>query len=94
MSIKRSKTKVERRSAGGGSGFGFGTSSPQKEPTWQEAVADQPDDAFTVYSMSERYTPGALLNHAAFGKGIVLSLDGRKMNVLFSDCKKILTMGA
>ena len=35
-----------------------------------------------------------LLNHPTFGKGIVLGEDGRKMEVLFADCKKILAMGA
>jgi hypothetical protein len=71
----------------------FGTATKQKEPTWEEAVADKPEEEFVTYSMSESFAQGALLNHPTFGKGIVLSLDDRKMEVLFADCKKLLAMG-
>jgi hypothetical protein len=95
MSIKRAKPKVVRRASNSGSNKGFiSPAATTNEPTWQEAVADKPEDAFTAYAMSGSFAKGVLLNHPTFGKGIVLNVDGRKMEVLFAESKKILTMGA
>lgn len=94
MSIKRSKPKVDRRASSRGPSVGFlGSQTKQKELTWEEAVADQPDDAFAAYSMRETFARGALISHPTFGKGIVINLDDRKMEVLFADSKKLLAMG-
>ena len=88
------KQKVDRRASSRGSSVSFfGSKAAMKEPTWEEAVAQQPDDAFTAYSMKETFDRGALIKHPTFGKGIVLSLDDRKMEVLFEDSKKRLAMG-
>ena len=94
MSIKRTKPKVDRRDSGDESAGGsVSSNSRKKETTWQEAVADKPESAFTSYTASGRFTPGTLLNHRTFGKGIVLSVDGQKMEVLFAESKKNLAMG-
>jgi hypothetical protein len=61
--------------------------------TWQEAMADKSDSAFVKYSLRDNFTLGTLLSHPTFGKGIVLSTEDKKMEVLFADCKKTLAMG-
>jgi len=94
MSIKRTKPRVDRRGTENDpAGGSVGSRSREKETTWQEAVAGKPEAAFTNYASSGRFTPGTLLNHPTFGKGIVLSIDDHKMEVLFAESKKILAMG-
>jgi hypothetical protein len=94
MSIKRTKPKADRRgSSGESAGGSVGSTARKKEATWKEVVADKPDAAFTEYALSGHFTPGTLLNHLTFGKGLVLSVYGKKMEVLFAEGKKILVMG-
>ena len=62
--------------------------------TWQEAMADKSDAAFVSYEQKDHFYPGTLLNHPKFGKGIVLSAEDHKMEVLFADSKKLLVMDA
>lgn len=56
-------------------------------------MADQPDAAFVAYSAKGRFTAGTLLSHPTFGKGLVLGAEGRKMEVLFAESRKMLIMG-
>lgn len=56
-------------------------------------MADKSDADFVNYSVREYFTHGTLLNHPTFGKGIVLSAEGNKMEVLFAESKKLLAMG-
>jgi hypothetical protein len=94
MSIKRTRPKTERRASDSESpGKSAGSTKQKKELTWQEAVADKPESAFVDYSLRGNFTPGTLLNHATFGKGIVLGVEDRKMEVLFAESKKNLAMG-
>jgi hypothetical protein len=94
MSIKRTKNRSNRSASSSESARGpIGSTSRKKEATWQETMADKPDAAFTEYALSGHFTPGTLLNHLTFGKGLVLSVYGKKMEVLFAEGKKILVMG-
>ena len=94
MSIKRTKPRADRRGSSGESARGsISSTARKKEPTWKEAVADKLDTDFTSYTVSGHFTPGTLLNHPTFGKGLVLSVYGQKMEVLFAEGKKILVMG-
>jgi len=93
MSIKRTKPKTERRAAGGGLSAGFGgTPAKKKEPTWEEAMADKTDADFVGYSARGHFTEGTLLSHPTFGKGVVLGVEGKKMDVLFDKSRKTLIM--
>jgi hypothetical protein len=93
MSIKRTNPKVDRRTSGSGSAGTSATSKTRKkEITWQEAMADKAEAAFVNYTMREHFTLGTLLSHPRFGKGIVLNVEGQKMEVLFADSKKRLIM--
>jgi len=82
------------------------TSRPKRSPTprtldpaqpkgkslkWKDVVADRSDDDFVPYSISTTFTQGDLLTHAKFGKGMVLTVDGEKMFVLFQEgIKKLI----
>jgi hypothetical protein len=95
MSIKRTNPKTDRRTAGSESSRPSTTpKTRKKEMTWQEAMADKSESAFVNYAMQGHFAMGTLLNHPRFGKGIVLSVEGQKMEVLFADSKKFLVMGA
>jgi hypothetical protein len=94
MSIKRTNSKTGRRGTDSAAPERSSSSAPRKkEITWQEAVADKPNAAFVDYAAKELFTVGTLLNHPTFGKGIVLSAEGQKMEVLFAESKKLLIMG-
>jgi hypothetical protein len=94
MSIKRTKPKTDRRGPSGGLAKGLAASATRKkEPTWQEAMAEASDAAFVAYSAKGNFTEGTLLDHPTFGKGVVLGAEGRKMEVLFAESRKMLVMG-
>jgi hypothetical protein len=91
MSIKRSKQR------GYGAGrrdyadehYGFNKSA-EPEKTWEEHMAGQPDEAFLPYSLNARFERGALIQHPKFGRGVVLVVEGSKVEVLFAEGKKKL----
>ncbi len=56
-------------------------------------MADTTDAAFVAYTAKGNFAEGTLLSHPTFGKGLVLSAEGRKMEVLFAESKKMLIMG-
>jgi hypothetical protein len=95
MSIKRTKPKSDRREVGGGlaKGLGPSTTPRKKEPTWQEVMAEASEAAFVAYSAKGSFAEGTLIDHPTFGKGVVLGAEGRKMEVLFVDSRKMLVMG-
>lgn len=58
--------------------------------TWKADVGDAPENAFVPYAMSTKYDRGALISHPKFGKGIVSSVEDRRIEVLFEDGAKKL----
>lgn len=70
---KRAKTNAGEGAKGG------------KKPKWKDAVAEQPDEAFAPYAMSSTFTEGDFVDHAKFGKGVVLIAEGGKISVLFQE---------
>jgi hypothetical protein len=91
MSMKRSK----QRSSGSGRHSGKDDESTawgkpaEPEPTWAE-VESKPDDSFVPFALSSRYAKGDLILHSKFGKGLVLGVEGARIEVLFQDGKKKL----
>jgi hypothetical protein len=89
MSMKRTKQRSS------GSGRDSEDNAPawgkpaDPEPTWAD-VEGKPDDAFVPFVLSTRYAKGALLRHPKFGKGLVLGVEGTRIEVLFQDGKKKL----
>jgi hypothetical protein len=91
MSMKRSRAK----SGGSGRATGEEESSyfaKPKEPekTWAEHLEGKGDDAFLVYAMTSRYSKGQLLTHPKFGKGVIVGVEGTRIEVLFEEGPKKL----
>jgi len=91
MSIKRTKQRSSggRRRSGDQSWFG-GDKQADREKSWAEDVASQPDSAFVPYALSGHFPKDTLIAHATFGKGLVLKVDGARVEVLFESGMKKL----
>jgi hypothetical protein len=89
MSMKRSK----QRSSGSGRQSDKEDDAWAKpaepEPAWAE-VESKPDESFVPFVLSSRYAKGDLIRHTKFGKGLVLAVEGTRIEVLFQDGKKKL----
>jgi hypothetical protein len=89
MSMKRSK----QRSSGSGRSAAeedhAWAKPPEPEPAWAE-VEGKPDESFVPFAMSSRFAKGDLIRHPKFGKGLVLAVEGTRIEVLFQDGKKKL----
>jgi hypothetical protein len=90
MSIKRTKQRSfsSREADDSSSGFGNKPVVPQK--TWPEAMAGKSESDFTPYAMTSRFAKGALIAHSKFGKGVVVGVEGARVEVLFEDGPKKL----
>lgn len=94
MSMKRTK----QRGSGGGrdkdTETDFWAKPKEAEKTWEQAMENQPDDAFVAYAMTTRFALGQLVTHPKFGKGVVTDVDPLRVEILFQDGKKKLGHGA
>ena len=93
MSIKRTKQRTyspRQRDEDG-------TTGPRKavepEKSWDESVSGKAEEAFQPFSMKTRYAKGAFVQHATFGKGVVLGAGPTVIEVLFKEGKKKLAHG-
>jgi hypothetical protein len=90
MSMKRSK---QRNPSGGRPGDDAESSAWSKpappEPTWAD-VESKAEESFVPFLLSSRYAKGDLIAHPKFGKGLVLGVEGARIEVLFHDGKKKL----
>lgn len=84
MSIHRPKRATSRKNESA-TARGTASSGPPKPPKWKEAVAEQPDGAFAAYATASTFEKDALVAHSKFGKGIVLEVDGNKIQILFEE---------
>src|SRR4051812_37136563 len=92
MSMKRSKEVKRRGRENEGEDF-FANKTAAKQWDWEKDVASQPEEAFAPYAPKSRFTKGALLVHAKFGKGVVLDVEPSRVEVLFQDGPKKLAHG-
>ncbi len=91
MSMKRSKAKSSGSSRGGGDDESSYFAKPKEpEKTWAEHLEGKGDDAFVPYAMTSRFAKGQLLAHPKFGKGIVVGVEGQRIEVLFEEGPKKL----
>jgi hypothetical protein len=90
MSMKRTKqrTSGSGRSAGDDEHDAWGKPA-EPEPSWAEVDA-KPDTSFVPFALSSRYAKGNLILHSKFGKGLVLLVEGGRIEVLFQEGKKKL----
>jgi hypothetical protein len=94
MSIHRPKRATTRRADPGETSKG-GSASATKAPKWKDVVESQPDEAFAKYNPAKTFAMNALVMHPKFGKGIVVEVDGNKMQLLFEEgTKKLMHGGA
>ena len=94
MSIKRSKQRSHGSGRGGDDDGATGWGKPpEPEKTWAEHLEGKADDAFAPYAMSARYAKGQLLTHPKFGKGVVVNVEGARIEVLFEEGAKKLGHG-
>ena len=93
MSMKRTKKSAGSARAGSSEGsFGFNPPTTVV-PEWAKVMDGQPEDAFSAYLPAKTYARDTLVDHAKFGKGKVLAVDGGRIEVLFSDGVKKLAHG-
>ena len=94
MSIKRTKQTNyggRTRDLGGDDPF---AKPVEPEKPWAEQLAGRADDAFVPYALAQKFEKGALLTHPKFGKGIVVKVEGPRIEVLFEEGTKKLGHGA
>ncbi len=94
MSMKRAK-EVRRGTKDSGKdddGF-FSPKEPGRKWEWEKDVGAHPDESFTAYSPSARFTKEALVVHPKFGKGVVVDVEQQRVEVLFADGPKKLAHG-
>jgi hypothetical protein len=85
MSMKRSRrASTPARSNQEEGGFGM-MGTPEAPASWAALVADKPDAEFKPYSMSTTFARNDLVLHPKFGKGVVVLVEGSRVEVLFED---------
>jgi hypothetical protein len=90
MSMKRTKQRSTGSSRNSSEDDSPAWGKPaDPEPSWAE-VESKPDDSFVPFVVSSRYAKGSLILHSKFGKGLVLGVEGTRIEVLFQDGKKKL----
>ena len=91
MSIKRSRpvSRGPRNRDDAPSFFGK-PEPPEPEATWEGDVAGKPEEAFVPYALTTKFERGALINHAKFGRGIVIRAEGKQIDVRFQDAVRKL----
>ena len=87
MSMKRTKQRSSARESEDETPAWGKPADP--EPVWSD-VESQPDASFLPFVLSSRYAKGNLILHPKFGKGLVLGVEGPRIEVLFQDGKKKL----
>lgn len=86
MSMKRTRqTSQGPRDRGAETGPLFARKAPDAPKPWAELVQDVPEEGFLPYALSARFDKDARILHPKFGKGVVLRVDGARIEVRFSD---------
>jgi len=85
MSIKRSKARSFGSRDQDDADTGFGGKKVEPVKVWADETAGKADEAFAPYSVTTKFAKGALLLHGKFGKGMVVHVEGARIEVLFED---------
>jgi hypothetical protein len=90
MSIKRTKQRSfgSRDKDDADTGLGGKKADPPK--VWADEVAGKDDAAFSPYAVTTKFAKGGLLLHPKFGRGLVVTVEGTRVEVLFEDGVKKL----
>jgi hypothetical protein len=90
MSIKRSKPRSFGSRDQNEDETGFGAKKVEPPKNWADETGGKEDAAFAPYAVTTKFTKGALLQHTKFGKGLVIDVEGARIEVLFEDGTKKL----
>jgi hypothetical protein len=90
MSIKRTKTRNFGSRDETVPESGFGSKKVEVPKVWVDETSGKPDSAFTPYATTTKFAKGGLILHSKFGKGIVIDVEGLRVEVLFEDGAKKL----
>jgi len=85
MSIKRAKSSSRGKKDSDSISPIFGKKEIEPKWSYKEHVAAESDDAFMAYDMGKSFAKKALITHPKFGKGLVVSTEGGRLEVLFED---------
>ncbi len=89
MSMKRTKQRSTGSSRNSDNETDPWAKPAVPDPEWSE-IEGKPDGSFLPFSMTTRFAKGDLILHSKFGKGMVLGVEGTRIEVLFQDGKKKL----
>ncbi len=91
MSMKRSKQRSSgsTRYSGQDDDSSAWGKPAEPEAKWAD-VESKPEDSFLPFALSSHYGKGDLILHPKFGKGLVIGVEGPRIEVLFQDGKKKL----
>jgi hypothetical protein len=84
MSIHRPK-RPTKRTEGTASKRASSASPAPKQLKWKDAVGNHADGSFAPYSSAATFAMDGLVSHPKFGKGIVVEVDGNKVQILFEE---------
>ena len=90
MSMKRSKPRSSGRTQDQNEESDYFAKPKTPEKGWAEWMEGQSDDAFAPYSLNSRYEKGNLVAHPKFGKGVVVFVEGTRVEILFEEGTKKL----
>ena len=93
MSIKRSKSSSRGKKDSESASPIFGKKDVEPKWSYKEHVAAEPDEAFAAYDMGKSFAKKSLITHPKFGKGLVISVEGGRLEVLFEDGARKLAHG-
>ena len=82
MSMNRPK-RVSHHSTRDVEASPFDQPKDSKIVVWAEATAGKSDSDFGTYAVKTKYAAGDLLSHPKFGNGVVVAVEGGKIDVLF-----------
>ncbi|MCL2723190.1 MAG: hypothetical protein FWD69_02025 [Polyangiaceae bacterium] len=87
--MKRTKQRSSGKSRDTDEGD-FWTKPSAPEKSWEEQIEGKADSEFVPYALSTQFVKGQLVTHPKFGKGVVVSADSSKVEILFQEGKKKL----
>ncbi len=90
MSIKRTKARGSGSREQDETEGGLGSKKVEPPKVWADEVAGKADGVFSPYATTTKFAKGALVSHSKFGKGLVVSVEGSRIEVLFEDGVKKL----
>ena len=90
MKRSRAKSSGSARGQGGDDDSNYFAKPQEPEKSWAEHMEGKSDGDFAPYAMTSRFAKGQLITHPKFGKGVVVGVEGARIEVLFEEGPKKL----